>query len=117
MLRISWQAKRQIRLGGGPLNFLWRQPKPERSPTRDSILKACCGTAADGCFLQFLQWRTDMADNTSKRGKPDRSRISLSEDYEVRYWTQELGVSKDRLAAVVSEVGNNAEAVRQKLRK
>ena len=58
-----------------------------------------------------------MADDKNKRGPADRSRISLSEDYEVRYWTQELGVTRDQLAATIADVGNNAEAVRQKLGK
>jgi hypothetical protein len=57
-----------------------------------------------------------VADDKSKRGPADRSRISLSEDYEVRYWTHELGATRDELAAAIAEVGNNAEAVRQKLR-
>ena len=34
-----------------------------------------------------------MADDLSKRGTPDRSRINLSEAYEARYWTEALGVS------------------------
>jgi hypothetical protein len=58
-----------------------------------------------------------VADDKNKRGPADRSRISLSEDYEVRYWTQELGVTRDQLAATIADVGNNAEAVRQKLGK
>ena len=57
-----------------------------------------------------------MADDKNKRGPADRSRISLSEDYEVRYWTQELGVTREELADAIAEVGNNAEAVRQKLK-
>lgn len=40
-----------------------------------------------------------MADGKNKRGPADRSRISRSEDYEVRYWTHELGVTRDELAA------------------
>ena len=58
-----------------------------------------------------------MADDKNKRGEPDRSRISLSEDYEVRYWTQELGVTREQLASAIADVGNNPEAVRQKLNK
>ena len=58
-----------------------------------------------------------MADDKSNRGPADRSRISLSEDYEVRYWTKELGVSKEKLTSIIAEVGNSAAAVRQKLGK
>jgi len=58
-----------------------------------------------------------MADDTTNRGPQDRSRINLSEDYEVRYWTKELGVSKDELARLVQQHGNSAEKVRQELGK
>jgi hypothetical protein len=58
-----------------------------------------------------------MADDKTNRGAPDRSRINLSEDYEVRYWTQELGVSKDELTRLVHQHGNSAEKIRQELRK
>lgn len=53
-----------------------------------------------------------MSDDTSNRGPQDRSRIAMGEDYEVRYWTAELGVSVDELRQAVDAVGNSAEAVR-----
>ncbi len=40
-----------------------------------------------------------MADNKTKRGQPDRSKINMSEDYEVKYWAKELGVTPRRPAA------------------
>jgi hypothetical protein len=58
-----------------------------------------------------------MADDLSKRGPQDRSRINLSEDYEVRYWTNALGVSEDRLRQLVKEHGSSADAVRKALGK
>jgi hypothetical protein len=58
-----------------------------------------------------------MNDDKQDRGEPDRSRISLSEDYEVRYWTERLGVTKEQLAVAVRKVGNSANAVRQALGK
>lgn len=33
-----------------------------------------------------------MADDNTIRGPQDRSRINLSEDYEVRYWTDKFGI-------------------------
>jgi Protein of unknown function (DUF3606) len=36
---------------------------------------------------------------------PDRSRISMKEAHQIRYWTEALGCSKDELAAAVAEVG------------
>jgi hypothetical protein len=53
----------------------------------------------------------DMADDLSKKGSQDRSRISDHEDYEVRYWCQKFGVSEALLKAAVAKVGNSAEAV------
>lgn len=56
-----------------------------------------------------------MADNLKERAPQDASRISLSEDWEVRYWTKALGVSKERLAELVRQHGNSAKAVRAAL--
>ena len=57
----------------------------------------------------------DMADDRHERGPQDRSRISLNEDWEVRYWTKSLGVSRERLEQLVREHGNSADAVRKAL--
>lgn len=56
-----------------------------------------------------------MADDPSKRGQPDRTRISLKEEHEVSYWTDALGVTRDRLEQLVRQVGPSAQAVRDKL--
>ena len=37
-----------------------------------------------------------MADDKNNTGSPDRDRINLEEDYEIRYWTQALGVSEEQ---------------------
>jgi len=58
-----------------------------------------------------------MADDPSKRGPADRSRINMDEDYEVRYWTKEFRVSPDELRRAVEKVGNSVEAVRRELGK
>lgn len=58
-----------------------------------------------------------MSDDKTQRGEPDRSRISLSEDYEVAYWTQALGVSAETLRETVARVGNDASRVRAALGK
>jgi 3-oxoacyl-[acyl-carrier-protein] synthase III len=39
----------------------------------------------------------------------------MHEDYEVKYWAKELGVSKDELQKTVDKVGNSAAAVRKEL--
>ena len=56
-----------------------------------------------------------MADDKTKRGQPDRSKINMSEDFEVKYWLKALGVSKSELQRAVEKVGNSAAAVRKEL--
>ena len=56
-----------------------------------------------------------MADDKTQRGPADSSRINMSEDYEVRYWTEKFGVSKEELEAAVKKVGNSAKAVEAEL--
>ncbi|MDG2524122.1 DUF3606 domain-containing protein [Stenotrophomonas sp. HITSZ_GD] len=58
-----------------------------------------------------------MSDDKQDRGPRDRERINLSEDYEVRYWTQALGVSEQKLREAVHTVGASAAAVREYIRK
>ncbi len=57
-----------------------------------------------------------MSDDTSKSGGQDRKLISLSEDYEVRDWSQKFGVTAEELRAAVQKVGNKAEDVLRELR-
>ena len=56
-----------------------------------------------------------MTDNTADRGPQDRSRISLSQDFEVRYWSQRFGIDEDALRIAVEDVGPSVEAVEQYL--
>ncbi len=58
-----------------------------------------------------------MSDDLKNRGAQDRTRISLSEDHELRYWTQALGVTREQLAAAVKAVGPSADKVRAHLGK
>jgi hypothetical protein len=52
-----------------------------------------------------------------KKVSPDRSKIAMQEELEVRYWTKHLNVSQDDLQRAVDKVGNSAAAVRKELRK
>jgi len=56
-----------------------------------------------------------MTDDKTNRGNPDRQRISLSEDYEVRDWAQRFGVTEKALRDAVARVGNDTDAVRREL--
>jgi len=52
-----------------------------------------------------------MVDDLSKKGAQDRSCINIHEDYEVRYWSNKLGVLADELKSAVQKVGNSAQTV------
>jgi hypothetical protein len=58
-----------------------------------------------------------MSDDKQKTGPQDRERINLSEDYEVRYWTEALGINEQKLREAVHTVGTSAAAVRDYVRK
>jgi hypothetical protein len=58
-----------------------------------------------------------MADDTTKRDYRDRDRINVQEDYELRYWTKELGVTPEKLKQTVEKVGKMVIDVRQALGK
>jgi Protein of unknown function (DUF3606) len=57
----------------------------------------------------------EMSDDRKKRGGQDRSRISTSEDYEVKYWSKKFGISPKELKAAVKKVGSSAAAVQKEL--
>jgi hypothetical protein len=54
-------------------------------------------------------------DDLKKKDTADRSKINMHEDYEVKHWTKELGVSREQLQKAVDKVGNSAAAVRKEL--
>jgi len=48
-------------------------------------------------------------------GKPDRSRIDLTDEVALRHWTKTLDASKEEIAAAIEKVGDTASAVRKEL--
>ena len=57
-----------------------------------------------------------MADDTTLRSGLDRTRINLSQEYEVRYWTNTLGCTEDALRAAIQSAGSSdVEKVREAL--
>ena len=57
-----------------------------------------------------------MSDDKTKVGGQDRARINLGEDYEIRDWTQSLGVDEATLRGAVQAVGDRADDVREYLK-
>ena len=62
-----------------------------------------------------LRFRLERHMDVTHKGEPDRSKINMDEDFEVKCWTKELGVSREKLQEVVDKVGNSAAAVRKEL--
>jgi len=58
-----------------------------------------------------------MPDNLVKKGVQDRTRINLSEDWEVKHWTKVLACSVMELKDAIAKVGNSVEKVRKELKR
>ncbi|WP_316807821.1 DUF3606 domain-containing protein [Pedobacter agri] len=56
-------------------------------------------------------------DDKTKTGGADRSKININESYEVDYWANKFGVSKDKLKAAVQTVGTSVAEVEEFLKK
>lgn len=57
-----------------------------------------------------------MADDKSKSGGQDRTRIDVNQDYELHDWARKFGVTPEELKAAVAAVGTSAEAVERRLK-
>lgn len=56
-------------------------------------------------------------DNKKDTGSPDRDRINVNEEYELRDWSKKFGVSHDELKKAVKAVGTMAKDVQEYLKK
>ncbi|KFF73833.1 hypothetical protein HX13_17695 [Chryseobacterium sp. P1-3] len=52
-----------------------------------------------------------MADNKSKKGKSDRNKVSGSENYEIQYFKDKLGVSSQAVTGAIRATGSNDRKV------
>jgi hypothetical protein len=57
-----------------------------------------------------------MADDLKQTGKPDDQRIDVDQDHELTYWSEKLGVSRDKLREVVAKAGPMVRNVQRELR-
>ena len=46
---------------------------------------------------------------------PDRGKINVHDPAEAKWWSHELGVSRERLHSLIDKVGNSATTVRKEL--
>ena len=57
-----------------------------------------------------------MADDPTKRRPQDSQRVNISEEHEVRYWTEKFGVTREKLEAAVKKVGPMVKDVERELK-
>jgi hypothetical protein len=57
-----------------------------------------------------------MADDKSKTGGQDRTRINVHEDYELRDWAKTLDATPNQIRAAVKAVGDRAADVEMHLK-
>jgi hypothetical protein len=67
-------------------------------------------------IVLFTQNINYMSDDRTKRGPQDSSRINITENYEVQYWTEKFGVSSEQLRNAVQRVGSLAADVEKALK-
>jgi hypothetical protein len=58
-----------------------------------------------------------MPDDKMKTGRADDTRINVNESYELQYWSEKFGVTRDELRDAVKAVGPMVSDVRRELGK
>ena len=58
-----------------------------------------------------------MSDDLHKRRPQDSSKINVNEEWEVRFWCDKFGCTKEKLISAVKAVGVSADAVEKYLKK
>jgi uncharacterized protein DUF3606 len=51
----------------------------------------------------------------TKRAQPDRSKINMNRDQDVKSWSRELGITPAQLQQIANKLGNSAALVRKEL--
>jgi hypothetical protein len=57
-----------------------------------------------------------MADDKTKANGPDRDRINVNEDYELRDWAKKFNASPEQIKDAVRAVGDRADKVEMHLK-
>ena len=52
-----------------------------------------------------------MSDDANNRGTQDRSRVAGDQDYEVRHFAEQHGISIEQAQQLIAEHGNSREAL------
>lgn len=56
-----------------------------------------------------------MADDSKQTGKPDDARIDVDQEHEVKYWSEQFGVTEQELRQAVKNAGPMIKDVRARL--
>ena len=56
-----------------------------------------------------------MPDNLTKKIPQDASRINIHQEYEMNYWADKFGCTKEKIKKAVKEVGDSVEEVKKYL--
>jgi len=67
-------------------------------------------------LMPRLRETNTMSDDLTKKGPQDRTRVNVTEEWELRYWTKELSTTPEKLKAAVKAVGPNTQDIRKHLR-
>ena len=55
-----------------------------------------------------------VSENVDSRGRPrDPERVDVNDEWELRYWARELGLTEDQLRTAVRELGDLVTRLRQ----
>jgi hypothetical protein len=57
------------------------------------------------------------ADDKSKTGPQDATRVNVHERYELEYWSKRFGVTPERLKEAVEKAGTSVTAVEAELKR
>jgi Protein of unknown function (DUF3606) len=124
--RLSWdEARPAVREGYAgvvrvrPVRVADRPAKARtgRGKTRAGTRAKAGSPRGHGKATRTASRSRTRGDNLAKRGPQDRSRINVSEPWEVDYWCERLGVTPAQLKRAVKSAGPSVKNVRRQLGK
>ena len=64
--------------------------------------------------MYFISKLNPMSDDKNKKGAQDRNKVSGSENYEVQYFKDKMGVSSQAVSGAIRATGSNDRKVLEK---
>lgn len=66
----------------------------------------------DGTGIESFLKKKTMEDNVENLAPVDRSKVSLTESWEIEYWTRALNCKEQDLRNAIQTVGNSTDTIR-----